>query len=73
MIFSQAACQIKAGVVTKLLLLLRDKVCLLFPVISLLCQGKEMQTLSIETSWVFSLLISLPHLVSFTLLSTLAS
>lgn len=73
MISSGAACQIKAGVVTKLVLLLRDKVCLLFPVISLLCQGTEMQTLPIESSWVFSLLISVPHLVSFPLLSTSTS
>lgn len=44
-----------------------------FPVISLLCQGKEMQTLSIEASWVFSLLISVPHLLSCSLSSTSGS
>lgn len=44
-----------------------------FSVISFLCQGKEMQMLSIETSRVFSLLIVVPHLLSFPLSTTLGS
>lgn len=67
------ACQIKAQRCHQTSLFAARQSLFTFPVISLLCQGKEMKTLSIEASWVFSLLISVPHLLSCSLSSTSGS